>query len=407
MNFSPRNDPSTNAVTLVLKSTKPFAKTGGSLIFLFARNSARKAATMAPASAAGEQRRQKADAGSRHVRDVLNAQGHIVVDLRLHCAEDGFLVDTDADLREKAIQSFRRYIIPTRWKSSRWISTPWRSKDRARGTAGEDAAHRLAGNAGVRPLRRLTRASHPRGLRHKHGRGGYEVWVNGSGMEAIWGAACGQAPTYDMFPCGSEALESLRIEAGIPRLDKIGEDVIPLEAGLLNAVSFNKGCYIGQEIVERARSRGHVNWKLTGLIVSAGDASAGEKAVVEEEKWRKSPVPAYRPHLANRSPSGMYGAITEPGAKLAFASGTSAEVARFAVSPPRRNNVAADLFSFRSAVFPSVYGNAADLQDRSRYVDLVTCYLAYLSCSVIITNEPAMINTESTASVFQGSRSDA
>ena len=70
--------------------------------------------------------------------------------------------------------------------------------------------------------------------------------------------------------CGSEALESLRIEAGIPRYGPdFAEDTLPLEAGLLNALSFNKGCYIGQEIVERARSRGHVNWKLVGLRFSA------------------------------------------------------------------------------------------------------------------------------------------
>src|ERR1019366_1025120 len=96
------------------------------------------------------------------------------------------------------------------------------------------------------------------------GEEGYEVWVNAAGMEAVWGAACGQEPTYDMLPCGAEALESLRIEAGIPRYGtELGEDVIPLEAGLLNALSFNKGCYIGQAIVEGARSRGHVNSKLT------------------------------------------------------------------------------------------------------------------------------------------------
>src|SRR5208283_3869245 len=42
---------------------------------------------------------------------LLNAQGHIVVDLRVYCTEDSFLVDTDWNLRDKAIENLRRYII--------------------------------------------------------------------------------------------------------------------------------------------------------------------------------------------------------------------------------------------------------------------------------------------------------
>ena len=203
---------------------------------------------------------------------LLNAQGHIVVDMRLYCAEDCFLVDTDADLREKAIHSFRRYIIADQVEIELLdLYAVAFQGVRARGLL-EKTLHidlpemkefdHFASNYAGFPIR-VVRAS-------STGEEGYEVWVKAAGMEAVWGAACGQAPTYDMLPCGWEALESLRIEAGIPRYGtELGEDVIPLEAGLLNALSFNKGCYIGQEIVERARSRGHVNWKLMGLVVNA------------------------------------------------------------------------------------------------------------------------------------------
>ena len=85
-----------------------------------------------------------------------------------------------------------------------------------------------------------------------------------------------------MRPCrsGWEALETLRIEAGIPSYGAdLEEDTLPLEADLQNALSFTKGCYIGQEIVERARSRGRVNWKLVGLIIdSPVPPEAGDKA---------------------------------------------------------------------------------------------------------------------------------
>lgn len=67
-------------------------------------------------------------------------------------------------------------------------------------------------------------------------------------------------------PCSPEALEVLRVEAGAPRWGaELSEDVLPPEARLEGAISYTKGCYTGQEIVARLRSRGHVNHLLVGL----------------------------------------------------------------------------------------------------------------------------------------------
>ncbi len=263
---------------------------------------------------------------------LLNAQGHILVDLRLHCAEDSFLVDTDADLRDKAIQIFRRYIVADQveieplnlftlafqgpsalhlLEKTLHIDLP----------AMQEFDHFAANYAGF-PIR-VVRAS-------STGEEGYEVWVGAQGMEAVWGAACGQAPTYGTLPCGWEALESLRIEAGIPRYgQELGEDVIPLEAGLLNALSFNKGCYIGQEIVERARSRGHVNWKLMGLVMESGPPpQPGEKVVVEGREVAEITSSCVSPTLGKAiALAYVRREVSEPGAKITFASGVEAEVA--------------------------------------------------------------------------------
>jgi len=63
-----------------------------------------------------------------------------------------------------------------------------------------------------------------------------------------------------------ETLETLRVEAGVPGLgSELDEDVFPAEARLERAISTRKGCYTGQEIVERIRSRGAVNYRLVGL----------------------------------------------------------------------------------------------------------------------------------------------
>ena len=80
---------------------------------------------------------------------------------------------------------------------------------------------------------------------------------------------------------GQEAQDILRIEAGIPRYGvDFTEDNLLLEVGIDNAFSFTKGCYLGQEVVERIRSRGHVNKKLSGLLLD-GETPAKAGDVIE------------------------------------------------------------------------------------------------------------------------------
>lgn len=67
-------------------------------------------------------------------------------------------------------------------------------------------------------------------------------------------------------PIGMETLDLLRVEAGIPRYGvDMDEETLLMETNLDRAVSFTKGCYLGQEVVERVSARGKVNKKLTGL----------------------------------------------------------------------------------------------------------------------------------------------
>jgi folate-binding protein YgfZ len=77
---------------------------------------------------------------------------------------------------------------------------------------------------------------------------------------------------------GMEALNSIRLESGIAWFGQdYNEKNIPHEAGLEQShISYEKGCYTGQEIVERVRSRGHANRRLTGLQFLAGKAPVAE-----------------------------------------------------------------------------------------------------------------------------------
>ncbi len=199
---------------------------------------------------------------------LLSAQGRILADLYIYADADRLWIDTDADLAQKAMAILQRYIIADRVviepsalgavslqgpESSATLETLFGAPLGAQLASRDELGHAAADFDGH--AARIVRRS-------STGEEGYEIWLEPVALRQLWKRALERG----IVPCGVEALESLRIEAGIARYGPdLGEDTLPLEAGLLSALSFNKGCYIGQEIVERARSRGHVNWKLVGV----------------------------------------------------------------------------------------------------------------------------------------------
>ena len=75
----------------------------------------------------------------------------------------------------------------------------------------------------------------------------------------------------------------VRIENGKPRYgDDIRDTTLPQETQQMHAISFNKGCYLGQEIVERIRAQGRVNKKLTRVVLPGTDVPApGAKTTID------------------------------------------------------------------------------------------------------------------------------
>jgi glycine cleavage system T protein len=261
---------------------------------------------------------------------MLTAQGRLLADLRIYRERDLYVLDTDTDLRDKVLATLNHFIIMDQVEVEPLELFPVALQGpRAHGLlektlhidipAMKEFEHFLTNYGGL-PLRVVCASS--------TGEEGFEVWAPAQGMAAVWGAACGQAPTYDMLPCGTEALEMLRIEAGIPRYGPdLDEDTLLLEAGLLNAVSFTKGCYVGQEIVERIRTQGHVNWKLVGLITEAAAPQAGEKLMKEGKPVGEVTSACFSPYF-RKSIALAYvrREVADPGAQLSFAFGREAVV---------------------------------------------------------------------------------
>ena len=99
----------------------------------------------------------------------------------------------------------------------------------------------------------------------------YDVYCPSDQAPELWKAFLEQGAAWGVQPVGRQALERLRVEAGIPRYGaELDERIIPNEVIKERAVSFTKGCYVGQEPVVMMEHRGRPNRLLAGLRISGG-----------------------------------------------------------------------------------------------------------------------------------------
>jgi aminomethyltransferase len=199
----------------------------------------------------------------------LNAQGHILADVNLLCLEDRFLLDTEPEARERVLRHLDKYIIAddvaledaTALLASVAVEGPHAAAVLAAvGAPAPDAEYAHAPwEGGI-----VERAS-------QTGEPGFRIFMPAE-VKADWIARLESAGA--VRGTLGEA-RTVRLEHGKPRY---GEDIfdttLPQETRQMHAVHFSKGCYIGQEIVERIRSRGHVNRLLVKLEVE-GEAPLG------------------------------------------------------------------------------------------------------------------------------------
>ena len=100
---------------------------------------------------------------------------------------------------------------------------------------------------------------------------GFDLYVPVPALDSFAGKLLSVVRSAGGQACGWQALETVRIEAGIPRFGAdMDETNLPLECGIEGrAVSYRKGCYIGQEIINRVHSFGRVTKELRGLLLAA------------------------------------------------------------------------------------------------------------------------------------------
>jgi folate-binding protein YgfZ len=212
---------------------------------------------------------------------LLNPQGHILGDMLAYRRGDTLLVETDQEQLPKILATFDHYIIMDDVEvtnvSGSFVTI---------GVTGPKSETVLAA-AGIQvpqlqpwQIAELSWKKVPLSLV----RGGresnlaYEIWIAPEQAADLRASL----ETAGATLVGQTALELYRIALGIPRYGQdIRERDLPQETEQQQALNFNKGCYVGQEIVERIRSRGNVHRKFIGFLIGGEPPQPGSKIQVQ------------------------------------------------------------------------------------------------------------------------------
>ena len=220
---------------------------------------------------------------------ATNAKGRILFDCNVIVRPDDLWVDVDRRFLSKAMAHFERYHI------AEDIRLTDRTDAFARIVLLGPEAPNLVAQLGATHAARLPSVGSTQVLLEGKPRllVRNDSWAGVYGLEVIV-EATDAAACWDRLielggpaarPIGRAALDVLRIEAGIPVYGRdIDEEVLPAET-LQNerAISYTKGCYLGQEVVERMRSRGGLARKLVGLtLTGSGSPPAGANLMLAD-----------------------------------------------------------------------------------------------------------------------------
>jgi folate-binding protein YgfZ len=217
-------------------------------------------------------------AGSGLYAAALTPRGKIIADVRVFARETDLLIDVPVRAAAGWVAMVRKYVNP---RTTRYADHSESLADlgvfgvRARSIVG--AAVGLSGET----LAALAPYAHAIGTLDGNkvlvarvpdiGIEGYELILPVESRPLLWRRAL----ELGAVPAGLDTWEIARIEAGRPEWGiDIDDTTIPQEANFdeLDAISYTKGCYIGQEVVARVHFRGHVNRHLRGLRAASSEA---------------------------------------------------------------------------------------------------------------------------------------
>lgn len=201
---------------------------------------------------------------------VLTQPSKVVADARLFCLEDALLLEVDLRFKDRAREHLEKFLVADEVEIE-----DLSERETALGVHGPRSADVLEAVTGAKDLPAAEHEHRAVRIGDVPARVARSNWIGETGFDlalpresatVAWRAIEKAGAAFGLRPVGMVGFNVLRVEAGIPWMGVDFDDsTLALEAGLESAISFTKGCYLGQETVERTHSRGHVNRKLVGL----------------------------------------------------------------------------------------------------------------------------------------------
>jgi aminomethyltransferase len=215
---------------------------------------------------------------------LLNPQGHILAEIETFADADRILAFSHAMVRERTFATLDKFIIMDDVTLDDLTSSTGTLD--LLGPRSAELISELA-NVDISPMPELSHVETNLGsipcriVRRTFGGHPSATIIGARGhLSSLWQNLLSRVHAVGGVPAGLRAVNSIRLESGIAWFGHDYDDKnIPHEAGLeISHISYEKGCYTGQEIVERVRSRGHANRRLTGLqFLDAKTPAAGAK----------------------------------------------------------------------------------------------------------------------------------
>lgn len=267
-------------------------------------------------------------AGEGKLAAVLTVKGHILADLAVYALPDSVWIDVTRDRAQAVRDASDRYIVAddvvaenASNRYARLMVVGPQAQDLmveavGPGLAGLAAWHHAEVRLG--PVR--VRVISSRWLAMP----GYDVIMPVDLAGEVWQALVNLGMSHGLCPVGFSALNQLRVEAGWPWYGvDFNDGNLLMESLTPNHVSFTKGCYIGQEVVIRVEHQGHVNKKLSGLLVSGEAVPSAGAEILSGERKVGAVTSAIRSPALNRVIALGYvrREFWEPGTKLRIVSG--------------------------------------------------------------------------------------
>ncbi len=275
---------------------------------------------------------------------MVNAKGRMEADLNVYCLEEELLLDFEPGLAGSLTQRLERFIVADDVQVV--DVAPLYALLSVQGPAAEDVIRKTDLFDAIPPAAFHFRkhANDESGEVYlmnqpRLGTAGFDLFVPVGARELWWEKLDASVRAEDGRAAGWEAFELARIEAGIPRFGvDMGMTNFPQECGLeATAMSYSKGCYIGQEVLNRIHTMGHVNRMMCRLLI-LGEGS--EKPATGDKLFQDGKEVGYVTSSALSAKAGGLVAlgyvrtgVQKPGTELVLRMAAGERTARIVTAP--------------------------------------------------------------------------